>query len=223
MGTWSTAINGNDTFLDIYSNFMERYNQGGNPIDISKKIYRDFEELFEDYDDKNNALFGLAYAQWETRSLEPVIYKTVKEIIDTGVDLEVWKGSDKKTIEKRKSALNDFLIKISEERTKPKRRIKRKFEFHTIELVKTVAPDNKKTFRISEEFDKEYIHTSGLLMWAGGGGGVLYFETQGKFISAEWLDNQTLEVTHDPTIIFTKKEDNCSFYGDKVRIVYKAK
>ena len=39
--------------------------------------------MFEDYDDRNNSLFGLAFAQWETKSLDPTIYKQVKEIIET--------------------------------------------------------------------------------------------------------------------------------------------
>ena len=115
MGTWNTKINGNDTFLDIYQNFFDLYNQGQNPADISKQIQDDFAEMFNDYDDRNNSLFGLALAQWETKSLDKTIYKQVKEIIETGNDLEVWKGvgADNKTIEKRKKELDKFLTQIS--------------------------------------------------------------------------------------------------------------
>lgn len=42
MGTWNTKINGNDTFQDIYQNFFDRYNEGGNPVDISKQIQEEF-------------------------------------------------------------------------------------------------------------------------------------------------------------------------------------
>ena len=56
MGTWNTAINGNDAFLDIYSTFIDRYNQGKYPDEISKQILESYRESFIDEDDKNNSL-----------------------------------------------------------------------------------------------------------------------------------------------------------------------
>ena len=222
MGTWNTAVNGNDTFLDIYQNFFGLYNEGQNPTDISKQILTDYEEMFNDYDDRNNSLFGLALAQWETKSLDPVIFSQVKEIIESGNDLVLWEGSDIKTLKKRKAALDTFLLQISTEREKPKRRVRPKFDFETIEIVNITAPDNKKRFRISEEFtNKNYIHTGGIMMWESGGGSVLYFTGQGKFIMAKWLDSQTLEVTHDKDIVFSKKDDKTYFSGDDIKVIYK--
>lgn len=190
------------------------------------QIQSELAEMFADYDDKNNCLFGLALAQWETKSLDPKVYNQVKEIIATGNDLEVWKGlgADNKTIEKRKKELGKFLTQISTEREKPKRRVKPKpkFEFEMINLVNATAPDNLKKFDINEEYtNKNYIHTIGLMMWGQGGGAVLYFTGQGKNISAKWLDNKTLEITHDKEIEFTKKDDRAYFCGDDIKIVYK--
>ena len=222
MGTWNNKINGNDTFQDIYQNFFDLYNQGQNPVDISKQIQEDFTEMFNDYDDRNNSLFGLALAQWETKSLNPTILKQVKEIIETENDLEVWKGlgADEKTLQKRKRELEIFLNQISTER--PKRRIRPKFEFEMINLVDAVAPDNLKKFDVNEEYtNKQYVHTSGLMMWGQGGGSVLYFTGQGKNILATWLDSKTLEVTHDKDIVFTKKDDRAYFCGDDIKIIYK--
>lgn len=139
--------------------------------------------MFSDYDEKNNSLFGLALAQWETKSLDPTVYKQVKEIIETDNDLEVWKGlgADNKSIEKRKKELDKFLTQISTERQKPKRRVRPKFEFEMINLVNAIAPDNIKKFDVNEEYtNKNYVHTSGLMMWGLGGCSVLYFTGQGK-------------------------------------------
>jgi hypothetical protein len=225
MGTWNTKINGNDTFQDIYQNFFDLYNQGQNPPDISKQIQDDFAEMFNDHDDKSNSLFGLALAQWETKSLDPTVYKQVKEIIETDNDLEVWKalGADNKTIEKRKKELDKFLTQISTDREKPKRRVRQKFEFEMINLVNAIAPDNLKKFDVNEEYtNKNYVHTSGLMMWGQGGGSVLYFTGQGKNISAKWLDSKTLEVTHNKEIEFTKKDDRAYFCGDDIKIIYKS-
>src|SRR5690242_9348648 len=103
MGSWSTAINGNDTFLDIYQAFFDLYNEGLNPTDISKKILADYDEMFSDHEDRNNSLFGLALAQWETKSLDSQLLKRVKEIIETGEDLKLWKEleADEKALAKR--------------------------------------------------------------------------------------------------------------------------
>jgi len=38
MGTLGTAIKDNDAFADIYSEFFDQYNDGGQPDSISKKI-----------------------------------------------------------------------------------------------------------------------------------------------------------------------------------------
>jgi len=223
MGTWNTKINGNDTFQDIYQNFFDLYNQGQNPADVSKQIQDECAEMFEDYDDRNNSLFGLALAQWETKSLDQTVYKQVKEIIATGNDLEVWKGlgTDEKTLKQRKAILDKFLIQISTDREKPKRRIRPKFEFEMINLVDAVAPDNLKTLGINEEYgNKKYIHTSGLLMRGQSGGSILYFMGQGKSISAKWLDNKTLEIRHDKTIEFEKKDETFYLSGVEGTIKY---
>lgn len=226
MGTWNTKINGNDSFQDIYQNFFDAYNQGQEPADITKQIQADYAEMFEDSDDRNNSLFGLALAQWETKSLDQVIYKQVKEIIESGNDLEVWKvlGADEKSLKQRKVVLDKFLTQISTDKEKPKRRVRPKFEFEMINLVEAIAPDNLKTFSVNEEYtNKNYIHTSGLMNWKQGGGSILYFTGQGQSISAKWLDSNTLEVTHDRGIVFSIQNDSSYFFGDSVKVIYKPK
>lgn len=225
MGTWNTKIKGNDVFLDIYQNFLDLYNQGKNPIDISRKIRDDFAEMFNDYEDKNNSLFGLALAQWETKSLDPIVYKKIKEVIETGNDLQIWKelGADNKTLEKRKKELDKFLTQISTEREKPVRRVKPKLEFEIINLVNAVAPDSLKKFSLNEEYaNKDYVHTSGLMMWGQVGGSVLYYKGKGKTVSVKWLDSKSLEITHDINIEFTMKKESAYFKGDDIRIIYNA-
>nr|WP_298996055.1 hypothetical protein [uncultured Allomuricauda sp.] len=225
MGAWSTEIKGNDTTLDVYSNFFDKYNKGGNQVWVSKEIKVEFADYFSDSDDRNNSLFGLALAQWETKSLEPEILKEVKEIIDSGADLELWKelGADDKTIKERKKELQNFLKLILTEKPKAKRRVRSKFEFKTNELVRISTTDGTKEFRVNEEFTNgEYIHTSGIIEWnSGGGAGIVYFNGEGKKISAKWLDNNNLEITHEPNLTFVKKEYESFFSGDEVKIEYK--
>lgn len=224
MGTWNTEIKDNDTFQDIYQNFFDLYNKGQNPTKISKQIQEDFAEMFIDHDDRNNCLFGLAFAQWETKSLDSEIYNQVKEIIESENDLEIWKelGADDKMLKQRKIILEEFLAQISATKEKPKRRVRPKFEFAEIEIVNITAPDNLKTFEISEEYvNNEYVHTGGILMWGQDGGSILYFTGQGEFITAEWIDNKTLEIIHDKNIVFEKKDESAYYNGDNVKVIYK--
>jgi hypothetical protein len=226
MGTWDISIEGNDTFQVIYSNFMERYNSGDDPIKIKQDILTDFADYFADSDDHNNALFGLSKGLWETKSLDKETLDKVKQIIASESDLRLWRdlGATDELIRKRKHGLDKFLKTISAEKDNPKRRVKKKFEFEKKEVVKLASPDGKKVLDIGEEFgDKKYIHTSGLLMWAGGGGSILYFNQASKDISAKWLDSQTLEIIHDRSIMFSKKDEKAYFMGDEVIIKYTEK
>ena len=224
MGTWSTAINGNDTFLDIYSAFMDNYNQGKHSVEVSKEILANYKDYFNDYDDRNNSLFALAFAQWETKSIEPSIFDEVKNIIETGNDLEIWKneGADIKTLKKREAVLQKFLAKITVEREKPKRLKKKKFEIEIQEIINIPSPDNKKTFIVNKLFDgKNYINTGGVMYWADGGGGVLNYTNQDENIDARWLDSHTLEILHNKEIVFTQQNSTAFFWGDEVKIIYK--
>ena len=223
MATWDTKINANDTFLDIYQAFFDRYNEGQDPAEISAIILDEYTDMFNDHDDRNNSLFGLALAQWETKTLDPAIFLQVKEIIESGNDIELWKGlgADERTLNKRKVVLGKFLTQLSTEKEKPKRRTRPKYDFTYRDLINITAPDGKKTFTVTECMTNGvYQQTASLLSWGGGGGSILYFTGQGKFISAKWLDSQTLEVTHDKEIVFTKKEEKFYFCGDEGKVIY---
>lgn len=126
MGTWGNGIKDNDTSSDIYDDFFELYNEGKYPDEISKQLLSENQELIEDPDDCNNFWFALALAQWETKSLDPEVFKKVKDIIDSEVDLKVWKEleADASDIKKRKVILLKFLEKLQSDRKKPKPREK---------------------------------------------------------------------------------------------------
>lgn len=130
MGTWGTAIKDSDAFADIYDEFFELYNKGGQPDNISKKIIEDNWEILEIEEEKHSLWFALALAQWETKSLDPKVLTTVEEIIKSGADLKIWLDLDasEQDIKKRKIALDKFLEKIKSEKPKAKPRKKTKLK-----------------------------------------------------------------------------------------------
>lgn len=135
MGTWGTAIKDNDAFADIYSEFFDLYNKGGQPDIISKKVIDDNWEILEIKEERNSLWFALALAQWETKSLDPKVLSTVENIINSGEDLKIWLdlGASEQNIQKRKIALDKFLEKIKSDRPKatPRKRAKSKTPIFT--------------------------------------------------------------------------------------------
>ena len=126
MGTWGTGLSSNDTFEDIYSEFIELYNLGLEIAEITNKIISANIDLQNDYEDKHSFWFALAKAQWECGSLDQKIYEKVKTIIDNGDDIRLWTelNGASSDVKKRQKVLDDFLEKISKPTLKIKKRKK---------------------------------------------------------------------------------------------------
>lgn len=127
MGTWGVAISSNDTYADIYSEFFDLYNDGLEVAEISVKLIRENQEIIDDLEESNNFWFALAKAQWECKQLEKDLFLRIREIIESGNDLEVWRRLEapEKEIKKRKDILQRFLLNLQEERPKAKARKKK--------------------------------------------------------------------------------------------------
>jgi hypothetical protein len=224
VGAWGTDIDQNDTFADVYAGFFDLYNNGASPEYASKEVQESFADYFDDYEDSSNSWFALAYAQWETKSLDTAVFEKVRDIITNGLDLKLWEelGAGKDNLQSRTKALDAFLEELSTERKTKKRRKRPKHDFHTNKLVELEAPDNEKVFTVTEEFsDGKYVHTSALMMWGTGGGSVFYLSKEGAQVKARWNDSSTITVTFEEDIEFSKQDDSAFFRGDRVTVVYK--
>lgn len=135
MGTWSIGIKDNDAFADVYQEYFDLYNKGGNPESISKKIIESNWEILEINEEKHNLWFALALAQWETKSLDKEILSKVENIIDSGDDLKVSLdlGASESDLKKRKVHLDKFLEKLKSDRpkAKPRKKLKLKIPIFT--------------------------------------------------------------------------------------------
>jgi hypothetical protein len=128
MGTWGTGISSNDTFADIYQEFFDLYNDGGEPDEVSRKLIKEHWEMIEIPEDNHDFWFAIALAQWECKKLEQSVFERVSSIIESGEDIRLWirLGIDKKHIREREIVLKKFFEKISVEKSKPRARKKRK-------------------------------------------------------------------------------------------------
>lgn len=128
MGSWGTGISSNDSFADIYDGFFELYNEGFSVSEITKKLIQENQETINIREDSNNFWFAIALAQWECKELEKSIFEKVKEIINSGKDIAIWKELDASNadIKSREIVLKKFLAKLEIEKVKPKTRKKKK-------------------------------------------------------------------------------------------------
>lgn len=124
MGTWGTGLSSNDTFEDIYTEFIELYNSGLGIADITSKILSANFDLQNDYEDKHSFWFALAKAQWECGALDNEIHNKVKSIIESRADINLWieLNGVSNDVRKREKVLADFLEKISIPSSKVKER-----------------------------------------------------------------------------------------------------
>lgn len=136
MGTWGTGIKDNDAFADVYSEFFDEYNKGGDPCKISKNIIERNWEISEIEEERNSLWFAIGLAQWETKSLDVEILKKIEDIISSGDELNVWLnlGATENDIKKRQVVLEKFLEKLKSDRpkAKPRKKVKQKMPVFAI-------------------------------------------------------------------------------------------
>lgn len=225
MGSWGYKLDESDTFADVYDLFFDEYNNGASPEAASDAVRSELAGYFDEADDRYDAHFALALAQWETKSLEPALLNTVQQFIESGADVENWKdrGAEPDALEQRSSALSAFLKKLKTPRKSKKRRVRIKFDFRREKLIELAAPDGRKHLTVEEHYLRgAYSTTIGYLQWADGGSGAsFYYDKQSVKISARWIDSKNLEVTFEKGLEFRKRDDWAFFFGDKVDIVYR--
>lgn len=129
MGAWGTGISSNDTYGDIYDQFMELYNEGRSHAEISERLIRENKETIGIEEDAPNFWYALAKAQWECRGLDKDVLDRVEDHILAGRDLEIWKelGASNSDLVARRKALDKFLAKLKSDRPAAKKRKKKKF------------------------------------------------------------------------------------------------
>jgi hypothetical protein len=129
MGAWGTGISSNDTYADVYDDFIDLYNEGMSVPEITKKLISENQETINTNEDAPNFWFALANAQWECKALNPEIFQKVSDIITSNQDIEIWKelGASTSDLKSREKHLKKFLDKIKIERPKARQKKKKKF------------------------------------------------------------------------------------------------
>lgn len=117
MGTWNTAILGNDTACEVADYFKRMYLYQEGP-DYKWSVEQIIDSLYTSYYDtikdlpseKCNLFFALALSLWKKGELTDQIKEIVRRLIYDKIDYEAWKDleADEKTLKSRWQATTKF-------------------------------------------------------------------------------------------------------------------
>lgn len=90
MGAWGTGILQEDFAADIYGDFMDAYDGGQQPAEISAALRSKYAEELGTPETAASFWLALAKAQWECAHLEPAVLAKVQSIARSGDALVGW-------------------------------------------------------------------------------------------------------------------------------------
>jgi hypothetical protein len=207
MGVWGTGISSNDTFADIYEQFIDLYNEGLSVPEITKRLIDENQETINLPEDATNFWFALAYGQWECKALDSDVLLKVDHIIQTGEDLRIWEELDASPadLKAREKVLTKFLVKLQTEKDKdkPRKRSKKK-------LYDSIF---KKGDCLIYKMDNSNY-----------GGAFVLTDEQGSQVGENYIAITTIDKATKPTIddfksaeVYVKRVNEISFNGTEMR------
>lgn len=114
MGTWSTSITGNDTAMDLRTEYTAAFFKYDVPEAL--KLIDDYvrKETFDESDAEEwcNYYYSLADFMWKKGILTDKVRDKAIEMIDSGFGLEIWAEEGEKTLKARQKALTQFKEKL---------------------------------------------------------------------------------------------------------------
>lgn len=125
MGCWGMGMAQSDEFCEIYERFMERYNNGDEVSAITDGILKEYHSEFSDDDGVlHDVYFALAKAEWMCCSQSKKILDRVKEIIDSGANINFYRELEatEKDLKIRQKNLEKFWVSLQTPRAKPRQR-----------------------------------------------------------------------------------------------------
>lgn len=104
MGTWGTGIFQSDYALDVKDTYMDRIRKGEDDESVMNSLIAEYEREGDcNYDDTRYVFWlALAYIQWKTGRLDPMVKERALSCIQDGSELELWKGETETTYRHRK-------------------------------------------------------------------------------------------------------------------------
>ena len=122
MGAWETGILDDDVALDLYQDYLEKWDAGvDSPEAIRAALESANAELIADYDDGPVFYLALAKAQWECGVLQPNVLARIEEALADGSLLARWhEADDPDDLSRREEELKQFVEQLRVPSTTPR-------------------------------------------------------------------------------------------------------
>lgn len=120
MAFWGMDLNQSDEFCEIYDEYMDLYDIGLEPTEITQQILQKYPEKVIPH----NALFAIAKAEWSLGFCSEDIYTRVNKIIDSGENIAYYHslGFSNQEINERSEKLIKFQHLLQTPKKAPRKR-----------------------------------------------------------------------------------------------------
>ncbi len=145
MGAWGTGIVSDDTVRDVYDSYIDLFNRGNARENIRSDVLKAYATSLRDADEGPLVWLAIAKAQWDCCQLEAEVLAKVRGIVRDGLGLERWAEQGQRLLERRKTALDQFLAKLESVNVrprKPRKSIKRKSLFKPGDCLAVHLPND---------------------------------------------------------------------------------
>lgn len=125
MGCWGLGIAQSDEFCECYDDFMDEYDNGKAVSEITAAILAEYRDEFDDDDGvMHDIYFALAKAEWMCCEQSEFILNRVKEIIESGANIEFFRELEatESDLKVRRKNLEKFLDMLLVPREQPRKR-----------------------------------------------------------------------------------------------------
>lgn len=216
VGTWSTAIFGDDYAADVRQQYLALLAEGVEADEASRRMIE--EHVGEEPDPDEEPVFWLALAatSWEYGRLQPEVRARALEVIASPGTLEPWGEAQRG---RRKAVLAALEKKLRSPQPRPKRpRARQPVEVPSREVPGPDGLTCATAFEIGElgQVAIEIEHGG-----QRGGGGVFAAACRHDQIGLRWLDADTLEISYPSGVEPQKRDASTYFYGRTIRCVYR--
>jgi hypothetical protein len=225
VGTWNSAIFGDDTACDVRDQFLELLSTGVSAHEATETLLASRAPALQDSDDGPIIWLALAATQWEYGCLLPNVQAEAIQVIDRNAGMSRWEGRSAVTRRKVLSALRAKLLLLQPAARKPQPP-----EAITVPSKDAPSPDGR---ALATAFELNHRAEPGAprmqvcveieTSWGRGGGGVFVADCDFDVVSLDWKDDRTLQITYPATATVFDRKESKFFGGRIIQITYRHK
>lgn len=225
MGTHGTGLFSDDTACDVRDAFVDLLAEGASPADATRSLIRSWAEEIADVEDGPVFWLALAATQWTYGCLDPDVRARALGVIGDGTDLLRWEGPG---LPRRRAVLAALRAKLLSPPPAPRR--PRRRSPVVVTAIEVPSPDGRAIASAVELTNdprpgepRMQVVVEMQVGRSRGGGGVMTADCAHDAVELEWLEPDTLRITHPGDAAPGDPQSSLFYSGRTIRVVYRAR